>query len=276
MTTQAAAINRGFSKQSARYDDDDAANIVLQDLRHQVYSHVVRFLKPGSRILELNAGTGLDAVHFASQGHRVHATDLSDGMIDAIMTKIERHNLSLLTCQKMSFTEINRLRERNFDFVFSNFGGMNCISDLSHVTIHLPGLLNDGAYVTLVIMPPVSLWELGWVFKGKIKKALRRLRKTGTIAHVEGEYFKVYYHSLRKIRLSMPAELHYVTSESLAVTSPPPHCTNFPSKHPAVYEFLRRTDVLLRHTFPFNRWGDHLIATFQYRKESQDTIQKTG
>lgn len=272
LTTQATAINRGFSKQSSRYDADDAANIILQDLRHQVYSHVLRFLKPASHILELNAGTGLDAEYFASLGHRIHTTDLSDGMVEAIRGKIEQNKLTRITCQQMSFTEINRLIERDFDYVFSNFGGLNCISDLSHVTRHLPAILNDGAYVTLVIMPPVSLWELGWILKGKFTKAFRRLQKEGAMARVEGEYFKTYYHTLSKIRASMSAEFQFVTCESLGLISPPPHCNGFPSKYPLMYRLLRRADKLLRHTFPFNRWGDHLVATFQYHRKNPTTL----
>ena len=33
-------------------------------------------------ILELNAGTGTDAVWFAERGYRVHATDIAEGMQD--------------------------------------------------------------------------------------------------------------------------------------------------------------------------------------------------
>lgn len=266
LTTQAEAINRGFSKQSVRYDEADRANHVLHDLREQVYTHVSNFLKPASRILELNAGTGLDAVHFAEHGHRVHATDLSDGMIEEIRKKIVRHNLSnQLTCQKLSYTDLDKSTEKNFDYVFSNFGGLNCIDDLSLVARNLPDLLNHGAFLTLVIMPPISPWELCWFLKGQREKAFRRFRKNGTMAHLEGEYFRTYYHSLKKIRASLSPACHYVASESLAVVSPPPHCMSFPLKHPNLYRFLRKSDRLLRNSFPFNRWGDHLITTFQFR-----------
>ena len=267
ITSQAEAVNRGFSRQSAIYDESDRNNPVLQDLRHQVYSHVQKFIKSASRILELNAGTGLDALHFVSQGHHVHATDLSDGMISQIKGKIQQNNLnSQLTCQQLSYTELDKSSEKGFDYVFSNFGGLNCLRDLSQVTRNLPGLLNDEAYVTFVIMPPVSLWELTWVLKGNVQKAVRRLRKDGTVAHLEGEYFKTYYHSLNAIRKSLQPSFHLIACESLALVSPPPHCSTFPVKHPHIYNFLRGSDKLMRGLYPFNRWGDHLIATFQLRQ----------
>lgn len=263
---QREAINRGFSKQSAHYDHDDQINRVLQDLRHQVYAHVEKYLKPASRILELNAGTGLDALYFVSKNHRVHATDISDGMVSEIKRKIHDNKLAQeLTCQQLSYTDLNHLEERDFDYVFSNFGGLNCLQDLSAVTRHLPPLLKDGAYLTMVIMPPFSLWELGWTLRGDLKKAFRRLRPNGTIAHVEGEYFRTWYHSLARIRKKLPHTFRLVASESLALVSPPPHRQEFPIKHHKLYNLLRTSDRLLGHLYPFNRCGDHIITTFQYR-----------
>lgn len=265
VSDQAAAINRAFSRQSHAYDEADAGNVILQDLRQQVYRHVEKFLSPSSHILELNAGTGIDAMHFASQGHRVHATDLSDGMIHQIEIKISRNNLSdKLTCQQISFENLDKVSKNNFDYVFSNFGGLNCSQDLSRVTRHLPSLLKTGAYVTWVIMPPLCLWELLWILRGDGRKAFRRLKKDGTLAHIEGESFRTYYHSLKSLHLAFGNSFRLVESEGLAALSPPPHRQDFPSKHPRLYKWQRTADRFFRKTFPFNRCADHIIVTFQY------------
>lgn len=109
------AINRAFSKQSYVYDQSDRSNIVLQDMRHQVYAHVENYLVPESHILELNAGTGLDALHFISAGHQVHATDLSDGMISQVRSKISKHDHSnRLTCQQLSLNQLDKIHLKNF------------------------------------------------------------------------------------------------------------------------------------------------------------------
>lgn len=260
-----AAINRGFSKQSSGYDDADTANIILQDLRLQVYDHVARFLEPNSRILELNAGTGIDALHFASQGHHVHATDLSDGMIDQIKRKISASHIShRLTCQQTSFENLEHIAQKGFDYVFSNFGGLNCTPDLRKVTMHLPILLNPGAYVTWVIMPPICPWELMGVLKGNWGHAFRRLKKGGIVAHVEGEHFRTYYHSVRSIASAFGDAFVLVKCEGLAVLSPPPHRADLPRKHPLLYRLLRRLDEGVRQVFPFNRCADHVVVTMQY------------
>ena len=261
--THEESINRAFSKQSAHYDAHDEANPILRDMRKQVYSHVEYFLKPNSHILELNAGTGIDAVHFLSLGHRVHAIDISEGMIEEIRKKQHRYGVSdALTFERLSYQRLDLLAGRKFDHVFSNFGGLNCISDLSVVATQLPQLLKPGARITLVTMPPVCPWELITVLKGR-RNAFRRFRKGGVTAHVEGEYFDTYYHSLQNIMEAFGSDFRLLKSQGLAVFTPPPNHAAFPEKHPLIYKGLRKVDEMLRNWNPFNRWGDHIIVTLE-------------
>lgn len=258
-------VNRGFSRQAFHYDSADQANVILQDLRKQVYTHVERFLKPGSRILEINAGTGIDALYFASKGHHVHATDLSDGMIAQIKRKAAFPEAQgRLTYQQLSFEALDQTTETGFDYVFSNFGGLNCTDDLRKVTGHLPPLLKNDARLTWVIMPPVCPVELLGIFKGRWKDAFRRLHPDGAIAHVEGEYFKTYYYSVSNVRKALGKNFHLLKAEGLAALSPQPHSHALPQKHPRFYKGLRKIDSVVRTIYPFNRWADHIIVTFQF------------
>jgi ubiquinone/menaquinone biosynthesis C-methylase UbiE len=109
------AVNKAFSKQAAHYDHDDQNNIVLQDLRRQIYKHVDGFLKPGSRILELNAGTGIDALRFVRAGHFVHATDLSDGMVTQLRKKAALPGMERLTVQQLSYLQLDQVSGSGYD-----------------------------------------------------------------------------------------------------------------------------------------------------------------
>jgi len=261
----ATSVNRAFSKQSVNYDHDDQQNKVLQDMRLQVYRHVAAYMKPQSSILELNSGTGIDALHFAQQGHSVLATDISDGMIEQINLKIQRYQLqNRLACLQLSYSELDKLNGKKSDYVFSNFGGLNCIDNLAHVTKHLPTMLTPGGYITWVIMPPVCLWEMLSVFNGNGKRAFRRLNKNGVIAHLEGEYFKMYYFSLPQIKAAFGPSFKFIKSEGLCALSPPPSRGDFPSAHPTLYRALRKLDSTLNSRYPLNRWADHIIVTFQF------------
>ncbi len=256
-------VNTAFSKQSSHFDDDDFSNPILQQWRQQVYAHTGSFLKPNSKILELNAGTGIDAVRFAKQGHLVHATDLSDGMIAHLKKKVRELLLSeKITTQQVSFENLHDVNGK-FDFVFSNFGGLNCTEDLTKVTCELPRLLNKGACLTWVIMPPTCLWELSWILKGQFRKAFRRLRKK-TTAHLEGEFFTTYYFSLGDIKKALGPLFKLMKMEGLGVFAPPPSAPIFVKKYPVITKILNQFDRLTRNYFPFNRWGDHSIVTFQF------------
>jgi ubiquinone/menaquinone biosynthesis C-methylase UbiE len=261
------SVNKAFSRQSLVFDEEDKTNPILQSMRNQVYAHVDRFIKPNSRILELNAGTGIDALRLVTQGHSVHATDLSDGMISQLHHKIDKHRLSgVLTCQQVSFERLDEIRETGFDYVFSNFGGLNCSSDLAKVTRHLPRLLRPGAFATWVIMPPVCLWEIAGLFKGNFANAFRRFRRNGVLAHIEGYYFPTYYHSLDRITEAFGDSFELIACEGLASLTPPPHAQGFVRSYPRIYGFLKRIDRRLSKHFPFNRWADHIVVTFKFKQ----------
>ena len=117
--TQLELVSRAFSRQSVRYDAYEEKHGILRWIRAQVRAHAMRFLRKGDRILELNSGTGLDAVFFAQQGFRVHATDLSDGMISQLQQKVEHFKLQdRITVQQCSFTRLEEIPDSDYDYVF--------------------------------------------------------------------------------------------------------------------------------------------------------------
>ena len=59
---------RAFSKQAEIFDAYDAGNTINQYKRQRVREHVLRYMDAEGSILELNAGTGIDAAYFAGKG----------------------------------------------------------------------------------------------------------------------------------------------------------------------------------------------------------------
>lgn len=256
-------VNAAFSKQSTHFDEDDSLNPILPLWRERIYQHVEKFLEPNSKILELNAGTGIDAIYFSRQGHQVHATDLSDGMISILKKKIDQHNLQdKVSTRQVSFENLTELKGK-FDFVFSNFGGLNCTDDLKKVTNHFQELLNPNGFVTFVVMPRACPWEWLWLFKGKFKSAFRRFNSKGADSHLEGHYFTTYYFSLKQVKAAMGDKFKLMKVESLGCVSPPPSASNFVRDFPRLTKFLNRLDKNISGSSPFNRWGDHLIITLR-------------
>jgi hypothetical protein len=262
-------VNLAFSKQSEYFDAYDYQNPILVYMREQVHRHVLQFLPEKTNYLELNAGTGLDVCFFASQRPEgvFHATDLSDGMIGKLQQKIVNQNIhSQISVQQCSFLELQNIENKQFNYVFSNFGGLNCAKNLTEVTQKLIPLLADKAYITWVIMPPICLWEILTAFRGRFSYAFRRLKRNGTMAHLEGNYFKTYYFTPSDVQKAFGKQFQTVALEGLGAIIPPPEREDIAKQKPNFFEKLQKWDEKLRYTFPFHSWADHFIITLQYHQ----------
>jgi ubiquinone/menaquinone biosynthesis C-methylase UbiE len=272
MTTSSAEIesnielaSKAFSAQAAHFDADEESNRILKWMRKQVYYHEEEFLLPHSNILELNAGTGIDAVHFARLGHSVFAIDNAPGMMRQLQKKISAYQFNdRIRCALCSFTQLQTLPTEQFDHVFSNFGGLNCIPNLQEVIQQLPRLLKPGATITFVIMPRICPWEITQAFRGKVRLAFRRFSRNGTSAHIDGNKFLSYYHSTSQVIESFDSRFVLARLRGLATLSPPPYYDSFPVKHPRIYDLLIGFDERYSTMPPFNRWADHFIITMKY------------
>lgn len=262
---QFALVTEAFTRQSSNYDQYEEGNHILKWMRQQVRNHALEFLKPGDKILELNSGTGIDAEFFAEKGFRIHCTDLSDGMVDQMNKKFSSEKYSdKVTIQQCSFIELDKVGDKKFDFIFSNFGGLNCIPDLNEVTKIFPSLLNNKGKVCLVIMPPVCPWEIVQCVRGKFKFAFRRLNKNGTLANIEGIIFTTFYFTPGDVMKALGKNFKLQKLEGLAVFTPIPQMTNFSKKFPRLIKALNKLDEKFAGLFPLNRIGDHFILTAKY------------
>jgi ubiquinone/menaquinone biosynthesis C-methylase UbiE len=253
-----------FSAQAPLFDSIEEHNEILKWMRQQIHAHCMKYFRRGEQILELNCGTGIDAVFFAKQGTKVHATDLSAGMINELRKKVAQQNLGeMISVQQCSFTELEKIPTRGFDHIFSDFGGLNCVKEIDAVIAQFETLLKPGGTVTLVIMPPVCPWEMLLALKGNFKTAFRRLKKGGADSHLEGVHFMSHYFSPGKIISCFGKNYSTASQRGLGSVVPPPYLEKFPQKHPALFRRLTALEEKICHTFPFNAWADHFILTMR-------------
>jgi ubiquinone/menaquinone biosynthesis C-methylase UbiE len=258
-------ISEAFSYTAEKYDAFAEDHPHLARMRNKVYAHVQRFLPADSHILELNCGTGTDAVELVNCGYTVHATDIAPGMLERLQNKISAYGLSeQLTCQQCSFTELDQI-QGTFDAVFSDLGGLNCIPNLSPVIQQLPHLLRPNSLVTWVLMPPVCLWEMAEVFRGHPRLAFRRFARNGTHAHLEGLDFTVHYFTPKKVLEWFGDEYNCLAVEGLSVLTPTAESKNFTKRYPRLYRTMSWLDDRLAFSYPWRGWGDFFIITFRYQ-----------
>ncbi len=251
---------------AAEYDALAESHPIIIWMRDRIRGLVEAQLAPGGSILEINAGSGIDAAFFAAQGYLVHATDVAPGMLAALAEKAQQPEVEgRLTYACLPFDELRRAYGGPYDLVFSNLGGLNCTADLVLVSEQLSAVLKPGGSIVWVIMPPVCPWELAQMLRGHTKTARRRFNERGTLAHVGGAYIRTWYHTPGKVATALGSEFRVEGLRSFCLFAPPSFFGGFVGRHAKLTRALMRLDDLLGGVWPFNRCGDFyaLVARYQ-------------
>lgn len=259
-------VAKAFSEQSAIFDKLYGKDTMISYKRMRVRKHVEQYLVPGNTILELNAGTGEDAVYFARKGYRVHATDISEGMLEKLTEKSKAHHLTnKLDCELCAYQLLANLANPGpYDYIFSNFAGLNCTDKLNEVLLSFPPLLKTGGIVTLVILPEFCFWETMLLFKGKFTTAFRRFFSfNGTSAFVEGNSFKCWYYNPSYIKNCLKDSFDILGIEGLCTFVPPSYIEGFADNYPRLFKTLCRLEELLKTKWPWKVIGDYYIISLR-------------
>lgn len=255
-------INPAFSSIYEEYETLSKENYCDIYRRNSIRKHVEAFLNPSDEILEINAGSGIDAVYFAKAGYNVLATDIADSAEVYINNKIKVEGLKNLEFQKLSFTDLKSIGNRKFNHIFSNYGGLNCTNDLEEIFSQFNHLLYPRGCVSLVIMPKYYPWEMATFLKGN-KNAFRRWNKKDVLANVNNHLIPTFYNSPKRIKKAMGLDFKAVSTRNIGTFYPSLHYNSF-QKHPKTINFLMRFDSWINNTSLIPKGvGDYFIITFQ-------------
>lgn len=234
-------------------------------IRLRVYTTISSLVPPGSRILDINCGTGTDAVNLALRGYHVTGLDISSHMIERAKRKAEDKNVRV-RFHVASFTEINRQVSEPFDLVLSNFGGLNCVQDLAPVAASIQSVIQYRGYFIAVVMPRFSMWEtLAGLSHLNFALATRRWKGYAVTSSFGENGFDVFYHSLRSLKQTFLPSFGLREIIGFDIVSPPPHAAQFATRHQKMTQLLRSIDKKI-DSLPFLRMvGDHAMLVFQRR-----------
>lgn len=217
---------------------------------------------PNPQALELNCGTGEDAIWLARQGWQVLATDVSAEMVEVARAKAAAQLSESSSAEKRlqfqvcSFSEIGRFSGRKFDLVFSNFGGLNCASpeDLQKLSFDLQKLVASGGVFIAVVMSRFCWQEtLYFLLKGKPREAFRRWNRKPVNARLdEKTIVPTWYYSPKEFaRLFCTTDLEVrraereerrtwksVVQRPVGFWLPPSYLSPFFEKRPRLLGFL--------------------------------------
>ncbi len=236
----------------------------MRGIVHYVY---LKYLKKGDSILELNAGTGIDAMFLAERGMKVLATDISEEMINAIKAKVKRQKAEKeIRTEVKQFGEIDTIEETGFDAVVSNFGGLNCINDFSKLSAAVADKLKPNGLFIAVVMNKVVPWEIFYyLLKLKPTEAFRRFEKNGIMAELNGGKVLTYYFTPGDF--SKRYSDNFVTEKiyALGYFTPPPYLSGIYLRVKPLVKLWMKLDEIIKGIFPFSRLGDHFIIVFRKR-----------
>lgn len=246
------------------YDKTFTHTTIGKAQRKQVYKHLETSIvqdKP-LHVLELNCGTGEDANYFNTLNHKVTATDISSKMIAVASKKFKNKDIDF---NQLDINELNDFNSKeNFDLIFSNFGGFNCLSktEIEDFFVTAKNIINKKGKIILVIMPKQTLWEkIYFTFKGDFKKAIRRDSNEAIKANVDGVDVKTWYFNPKEI-LKISHGFSVKEIKPIGLFVPPSYLQSSFLGKKGMVSFLNILDTLFGFSF-LAKYADHYYIELQ-------------
>jgi SAM-dependent methyltransferase len=243
-------------------------------VRQRARAHGVfrAYLVPGSRVLEVGCGTGLDAVFMGRLGARVLACDASEAMIERADRRIIsaglQRSVHVLHAGLDSLPrDLNARGDGRFDAVVSNFGALNCIADLAPLAAIVRSWLRPGGVLLLGLIGRWCAWEEFYFVATRRAHLVGRRRQPPPV-HVEvaGIDVPTFYHSVREVTHVLAPFASRDGITGLGVALPPvylePRWVMLPR---VVREGVDLVDRAVCHLPGWNRLGDHVLLRYRRR-----------
>ena len=250
-----------FDIAAINYDNTFTNTKIGWEQRKKVYQNIDFVLNSEKQldILELNCGTGTDAIAFAEKEHNIIATDISQEMIKVAKTKNNHDALhfQVLDCNELSENTF----QKQFDLIFSNFGGLNCLSssELKKLLKTASEVLQPKGKLIMVLMPKQCLWEqLYFALKGDFKKSKRRNTDEALLVNVDGVQVPTWYYNPKDVEQFIGNNFKITNCTPVGITVPPSYLeksilTQFP-----MWNVLKSLEQYISSAF-WAKYADHFL-----------------
>ena len=260
-----------FDTASGTYDQDFTDTLIGGLQRGLVWKYLdEKISNRGTlNILELNCGTGEDALHLAEMGHSVTATDISSEMLTNAQKKASGvHVKHKVAFSKLDITQLNDFKcTDQFDLVFSNFGGVNCINgqEMEKFGRDLKKLLRPNGLLIMVVMPNICLWESLYFFiKLQFSEVFRR-NKSSVLADVSGVQVETWYYSPNKIIELFNPEFLKVRVKPIGFFAPPSYMETFVKRNKKFFRVISYLENRFSRFAWQGRISDHYYIELQVK-----------
>jgi ubiquinone/menaquinone biosynthesis C-methylase UbiE len=260
-----SAAGVAFDHIAHDYDQIFTDSLIGRAQRNAVWEVLIKSFQKNENVLELNCGTGEDAIFLADTGVSVFACDASPQMIE----RAEQRFHNIVPRVPVVFYELPTERigelhpDTQFDGAFSNFSGLNCIADLEAVASSLAKLIKPGGRLVFCFSTRFCLVEmLYFLVRGQWQKAARRWNGSTRVT-LGNAQFRVYYPTIRRIRRAFAPEFCLYDLKGIGVTIPPSYLEGWARRHPGVFRLLCRLEGLFAGLPLVRATGDHVLLCFE-------------
>jgi ubiquinone/menaquinone biosynthesis C-methylase UbiE len=259
-----SAAAAAFDRIAGSYDELFTRTSIGRVQRSQVWPKLLKAFQPGTRILELNCGTGEDARFLAQRGRSVLACDASSVMLEVAegRGRLEAGGTSVRYLQ-IANEDLGQLSDQgSFDGAFSNFSGLNCLTDLKDVARDLASLVKPGGRVLICLWSRICILELVWfLLHGQPGKAFRRLSGRSE-ARIGGLTIKVAYPAVPAVRRAFSSWFRLESRSAIGLFVPPSYVEQWIRKHERTLVRLGALDRLFSEWPVLRDVGDHVLLEF--------------
>ncbi|MBL4703723.1 MAG: class I SAM-dependent methyltransferase [Flavobacteriales bacterium] len=228
---------KDFDHVAAVYDSQFTNTLIGKAQRKLVWNYLANVLNKNQQALELNCGTGVDAQFLSKRCKQVIATDISPEMVGYAAEKHPEANIQYQTLDINQLTTING----KFDLIFSNFGGLNCLSSeqWNALSKSLDRSLNPGGQFIAVIMSRNCAWErFYYKRKGDNLNRNRRRSVEPVLANVDGIDVKTWYYSPTEIIHFLSGQFQFIKVKPIGRFIPPSYMEPFFTGKKALFSAL--------------------------------------
>ncbi|MEO0312360.1 MAG: hypothetical protein RIQ89_2017 [Bacteroidota bacterium] len=244
-----------FSSVAPLYDDAFTNTLIGKLQRKQVYHHIKKYLpQMGAHIVELNCGTGTDAHWLMQQGYHIIATDKNEEM-----AQVAKKKFTTIKFEVADFIAAKKFMSDNTQFIFSNFGGLNCVNSatLQQAFEMYHGVVNDSCKLGIVVMPKYCLWEWCYYqFKGKKHLATRRWKRSGSSFNNQ----TIWYYNKKEMKKLLP-QWQLIKAIPIGLVVPPSYLNPFFKNFPKLLSIFYSLDFFLSQ-IGLSNFADHSLLIF--------------
>jgi ubiquinone/menaquinone biosynthesis C-methylase UbiE len=257
-----------FDSVAVDYDGPRGNNELIQDMRSEMWRWLDATYPPGSRLVDLGCGTGLDAVRMAQLGHYITATDWSPQMVKRTSDRAERERLTdRVQAIAVGAHQLSGLDgEGAYDGAYSNLGPLNCVPDLADVSCECARLLKPGGALVFTVIGRLCPWEIAHYLRQRrwARVKVRFARKVVPVSMNQHTIWTRYYGPREFYRAFEP---HFALEHfrGLCVFAPPPYLTWVSEKYPRWHERLWRLDRRVSGWPVIRGMGDHFLIVMRKR-----------